>query len=192
MDWGYRDPCAVLWFAVSPSGRVYVYRESYERRTLSSEMARRIRSITGNESIAYTVASPDAWQQLGMSGSGDILGMSIAEVFTRGGVPLIKADNARVQGWQRVREYLSPAEDGKPHLQIFRCCTNLIRTLPMLTFDTHFTEDVSGACEDHAPEALRYGLMTRPIKSVEQPKPKARVYDPFARNEPCQNGFDAL
>ncbi len=192
MDWGYRDPCAVLWFAVSPSGRVYVYRESYERRTLSSEMARRIRSITGNESIAYTVASPDAWQQRGMSGSGDILGMSIAEVFTRGGVPLIKADNARVQGWQRVREYLSPAEDGKPHLQIFRCCTNLIRTLPMLTFDTHFTEDVSGACEDHAPEALRYGLMTRPIKSVEQPKPKARVYDPFARNEPCQNGFDAL
>ena len=192
MDWGYNDPCAVLWFAVDPGGRVYVYRELYENRVLSSEMASRIRSLTGNETIAYTVASPDAWQQRGMTGSDDVAGMSIAEVFVNGGVPLLKADNTRVAGWQRVREYLADADDGRPKLQIFSCCTNLIRTLPSLTFDEHFPEDVSGTCEDHAPEALRYGLMSRPVAPRRKAEKKPRVYDPFAVYTPAEDGFTQL
>ena len=192
MDWGYNDPCAVLWFAVSPGGRVYVYREYYERQVLSSETARRIRQLTGDEAIAYTAASPDAWQNRGMNASGDLSGMSIAEVFAHGGVPLVKADNARVSGWQRVREYLAEADDGLPRLQIFRCCENLIRTLPMLFFDEHFVEDVSGRCEDHAPEALRYGLMSRPSAASAPKKPKTRAYDPFAVHEPHADGFTGL
>ena len=127
-----------------------------------------------------------------MSASGDISGMSIAEVFARGGVPLIRADNARIPGWQRVREYLADADDGLPRLLIFRTCENLIRTLPLLTFDEHFTEDVGGNCEDHAPEALRYALMSRPAAGVSQKKPKTRVYDPFALREPHADGFTGL
>ena len=192
MDWGYNDPCAVLWFAVAPGGRVYAYREYYERQVLSSETARRIRQLTGDEAISYTAASPDAWQTRGMNGSGDIRGMSIAEVFVHGGVPLIRADNARVAGWQRVREYLADADDGQPKLKIFRTCENLIRTLPQLTFDEHFAEDVNGSCEDHAPEALRYGLMSRPSAACERTKPKARAYDPFAVHEPRADGFTGL
>jgi len=192
MDWGFNDPCAVLWFAVAPGGRVYVYREYYERRVLSSETARRIRHLTGKEKIAYTAASPDAWQCRGMNASDDLPGMSIAEVFARGGVPLVRADNTRIAGWQRVREYLSDADDGLPRLMIFRTCENLVRTLPMLTFDEHFTEDVSGTCEDHAPEALRYGLMSRPVSPQPKPKPKARAYNPFALEEPRADGFTRL
>lgn len=192
MDWGYRDPCCVLWFAVAPGGRVYIYREYYEREVLSSETARRIRELTGGEKIAYTAASPDAWQCRGMDKSGDLPGMSIAEVFAHAGVPLIKADNTRVPGWQRVREYLSPSDDGKPGLVIFDACRNLIRTLPMLTFDEQFVEDVSGKCEDHAPEALRYGLMSRPTARAEKRAKKARAYDPFATGEPRADGFAAL
>ena len=192
MDWGFRDPCAVLWFAVAPGGRVYVYREYYERNVLSSETAKRIRLLTGEEAIAYTAASPDAWQCRGMNASGDLSGMSIAEVFAHGGVPLIRADNARIAGWQRVREYLAEADDGEPKLVIFRNCENLIRTLPMLAFDERFTEDVSGDCEDHAPEALRYGLMSRPVSAGERKRPKARAYDPFAAGEPRADGFTGL
>lgn len=192
MDWGYNDPCCVLWFAVSPGGRVYVYREYYEREVLSSETAKRIRSITGEEKIAYTAASPDAWQCRGMSASGELPGMSIAEVFAHGGVPLLRADNTRVPGWQRVREYLADGDDGQPRLGIFRSCQNLIRTLPMLTFDENFVEDVSGSCEDHAPEALRYGLMSRPVSFAEKLMPKARAYDPFLAAEPSADGFTRL
>lgn len=190
MDWGYRDPCAVLWFAVSDSGRVYAYRELYLRGVLSSGIAERIRAMQQGEHIAYTVASPDAWQKRGLS---EVAGESIAEVFAKAGVPLLRADSARIAGWQRVREALAPMADGLPQLQIFSDCQNLIRTLPLLTFDTANAEDVADNCEDHAPEALRYALMSRPAPRRPDPPPRTRGgYDPFS--EPCapRFGFAAL
>ena len=193
MDWGYNDPCAVLWFAVDGQGRVFLYRELYESRVLSSDMAKRVRELSAGERIAYTVASPDAWQERGMTGSADIRGESIAEVFGNAGVPLLRADSARVAGWQRVREYLKPADDGRPRLQIFSSCKNLLRTLPLLVFDERDSEDVSDACEDHAPEALRYGLMSRPVGKEPQKEAPLPRYDPFAdADEVVRGGFALL
>ena len=62
----------------------------------------------------------------------------------------------------------------------------------MLTFDERFSEDVSDRCEDHAPEALRYGLMSRPASAAEPKRKKARTYDPFATGEPRADGFTRL
>ena len=45
-----------------------------------------------------------------------------------------------------------------PRLQVFSTCTNLIRTLPALPYDTIRVEDVDTDAEDHAYDALRYGL----------------------------------
>ncbi len=45
-------------------------------------------------------------------------------------------------------------------------CQNLVRTLPGLVHDELKPEDVNTDGEDHAPDALRYGLMSRPA-----PKP---------------------
>ena len=189
MDWGYNDPCCVLWFAVAPEGRLYVYRELYLRKTLSSEIARRVKELSAGERIAYTVASPDAWQQRGLKGAE---GESIAEVFGKNGVPLLPADNARVPGWQRVRELLAPAPDGEPYLRIFSTCKDLIRTLPLLTYDTRDCEDVSDTCEDHAPEALRYGLMSRPHPGQPPRTTPVRRYDPLS-NAPAQTaGFAGI
>lgn len=190
MDWGYNDPCAVLWLAVSDAGRIYAYRELYLRQTLSSEIARRIREAQGDEKIAYTIASPDAWQKRGQS---DMAGESIAESFASAGVPLLKADNARVPGWQRVREYLAPMDDGLPRLQLFSTCKNLIRTLPLLAYDPHDAEDVADNCEDHAPEALRYALMSRPAPARCAPARKRRpAYDPFSENTVARHGFEGV
>lgn len=189
MDWGYNDPCCVLWFAVAPEGRLYVYRELYLRKTLSSEIAKRVKTLSEGERIAYTVASPDAWQQRGLKGAE---GESIAEVFGHYGVPLLAADNARVPGWQRVREALHQRDDGMPELLIFETCRNLIRTLPTLTFDAHDCEDVSDHCEDHAPEALRYGLMSRPRPAPEEKRKKPYRYDPLSNTPLISSGFRRL
>lgn len=160
MDWGYNDPCAVYWYAVAPDRRIYVYREIYQPNTLAVDMAKLITQTNGKDICSYTVASPDMWQKRGMK---DVMGgENIAETFGKLKVPLIKADNDRKIGWQRIRENLATAPDGKPYLQIFSNCHNLIRTLPVLFYDQHDHEDVSGNCEDHAAESLRYGLMSRP------------------------------
>ena len=186
MDWGYSDPCCVLWFAVGADGRVYVYRELYENRTLSRDVAARMRAMSGKEEIAYTAASPDAWAERGQS---DIEGVTIAEVFSRNGAPLIKADNTRVSGWQRVREYLADAPDGAPRLQIFSTCLNLIRTLPEMVYDARRVEDVADGLEDHACEALRYGLMSRPSPNAVKEPPKRKPYNPLESDPPRRGGF---
>lgn len=159
LDWGYNDPCCVLWKAVSPDGRVYTYKELYVTQTKASDVAKKILEMSEGEDIAYTVASPDIWAK---RGNDYVRGETIAETFMLNGVTSIKADNDRLNGWQRVHEFLADAPDGLPWWQVFDICTNLIRTLPDLVHDEHKVEDVSDKCEDHAPEAARYGLMSRP------------------------------
>lgn len=157
MDWGYNDPCCVLWFAVAPDSHLYVYREIYQNQTAASEMAKLVkkRSVAfdeqGNqftEHITYTAASPDMWQKRGLRDA--MGGETVADTFIANGVPIIKADNDRMNGWMRVRENLQIAPDGRPYVQIFSTCRDLIRTLPLLTYDKNDHEDVSDNCEDHA------------------------------------------
>lgn len=147
-------------------------------------MAQSIIKLSGDEDISYTVASPDMWQKRGAILKGDgFEGESLAELFARGGVPLASADNARIAGWQRVRGYMADGADGRPMWQAFDCCENLIRTLPMLMYSPHNREDAADG-EDHAPEALRYGLMSRPNKSSIKELPKRRAYDPLGSARP--------
>ncbi|MEG1548318.1 MAG: phage terminase large subunit [Clostridia bacterium] len=185
MDWGYNDPCCVLWHAVDGDGRIYTYRELYVRCVRAEEVARRIKELTGDEYAAYTVASPDMWQKRGalLKSEGGFEGESIAEIFALCGVPLTPADNSRVAGWQRLRAYLAPAADGLARWQTFECCRELIRTLPLLVFDPHNREDVADG-EDHAPEALRYALMSRPGLSVKRYVLPPKPYDPLRTDEP--------
>ena len=196
MDWGYNDPCAVLWGAMSPDGHMYIYRERYQNQTLASEMARLIKQDTGLEKIAYTVASPDMWQKRGtiIKTAGGFAGECVADAFIKGGIPVIAADNSRVVGWNRVREWLRDAPDGTPYLQIFDNCTNLIKYMPMMQYDQHNKEDVADGLPDHAPESLRYMLMSRPSPTkLEKPKKNNILpYDPFTRSKPVASGFLAL
>lgn len=196
MDWGYNDPCAVLWGAMSPDGHMYIYRERYQNQTLASEMARLIKQDTGMEKISYTVASPDMWQKRGtiIKTAGGFAGECVADAFIKGGVPVIAADNSRVVGWNRVREWLRDAPDGTPYLQIFDNCTNLIKYLPMMQYDQHDREDVADGLPDHAPESLRYMLMSRPSPTkLEKPKKNNVLpFDPFSEPKVERQGFLAL
>ena len=113
-------------------------------------------------------------------------------MFCRSGVPLIPADNSRVLGWSRLREALAPLADGSPGLVFFPNCQNLIRTLPLLTYDTKNCEDVGDNLEDHAPEALRYGVMSRPGRGREPGLRKPASYDPFSSPREPREGFRGL
>lgn len=89
-------------------------------------------------------------------------GRSFFEIAKSKGFNIIPGINDRLSGWDLVREYLHIIEDetlgGTSKLKIFSTCENLIRTLPQLIHDTHSVEDVNSDGEDHAPDALRYGL----------------------------------
>lgn len=162
MDWGFAAPCSVLWHAIDPANRrIYTYREIYVTEMRPEEVAILYNDLSQDEEIMYVSASPDCWQERGLQ-SKQRGGESIAEVMLDAGMPLTQADNRRVMGWTRIRDYLSLGPDGLPYWIIFDNCTHLIRTLPELIHDDKHIEDVSDKCEDHAPEAARYGLMSRP------------------------------
>ena len=62
-----------------------------------------------------------------------------------------------------VRQYLHEVtEDGKPRLQIHPRCGELIRCMQALQCDEYRVEDASSHPHHltHAPEALRYGVMS--------------------------------
>ncbi|MDO4568028.1 MAG: phage terminase large subunit [Clostridia bacterium] len=189
MDWGYSDPCCVLWHAVSDDHRVYTYRELYVTKLRADEVARKVLELSEGESITYTVASPDMWQKRGaqLASEGGFVGESLAEMFAKLDVALTPADNARVAGWQAVRRYLACDGGTMPRWQAFSRCENLIRTLPQLVFDRHNREDAADG-EDHAPEALRYALMSRPRGAPARTDAKRAPVWPF-EDPPAREGF---
>ena len=166
VDWGYNDPCAIYWHAMGDDGHLYTYRELYVTQHLASQVAE---LILRYPDFSYCVLSRDAWAKRG-TGAGE----SVAEELMTAGIPLREADNNRILGWARMREWLAIAPDNKPFWQIFDTCDNLIRTLPLAMHDDHRVEDVSGKADDHAIESVRYAMMSRPPVSV-MPMMKAEV-----------------
>ena len=129
-----------------------------------------------DEKIDYSVIDPAAFSEDG--------GPSIGERMAKRGVYFQRADNSRVGkrgatgGWDMVRSRLV-GEDERPMIYFFDTCVHIIRTLPALQHDEHNAEDVDSRGEDHAPDALRYGLMARPITRSEPQsgKPKYGTVD---------------
>ena len=182
IDIGFNDPTCVLWYAVAPDKRIYVYREIYQVPSSAAELAALIKQCDGKDIISYTVGSVDMWNKHGLK---DVFGGEcVAETLCKLKVPVVKADNNRLNGWARIRESLLDAPDGRPYLQIFSNCNNLIRTLPVLFFDPNDHEDVSDHCEDHAAESLRYGLMSRPSPAREKPTAERAAYQYNPLNPP--------
>lgn len=156
VDEGYNAPFCCLWLAQDPaSGRRYVYREAYDRLLTTQQQARRIVEMTGEgESVYATFADPAMWGKKNVGG----VVRSAAQEYALEKVTLTKADNDRIQGKRRVDSALAVQPDGLPGLQVFSTCVNLIRTLPLLVFDTIRVEDVDTEGEDHAYDTLKYGL----------------------------------
>lgn len=85
---------------------------------------------------------------------------SIANEFQREGVYFIRAKKGdRKSGWQRMRTLLQNAGSVElPGLYISRHCEYFWSTVPYLPRDPIQVEDLDTKSEDHAADALRYGV----------------------------------
>ena len=171
VDYGYAAPFCCLWLARRPDGVVFVYRELYGPGWTAAEQALQIRMLSAGETYKASVGDPAMWAK---SREG-VAVQAVEDQYREHGTLLTPAVNERVAGWDRVHEMLDweEATDDSPgfapRLLVFKSCTNLIRTLPLLTKDPHKPEDVDTDLEDHAADALRYGLMRMGIGTVSLP-----------------------
>ena len=156
-DYGF-DMLAALLIGVDGNQNVWVIRELCKSGLTLSAAARQIEELTRGEKSEFAVCSPDLWNRRQDSG------LSGAEIMQRAAAlpPMRPADDRRVAGWRVLREYLSPASD-HPFIRISSECKELIECLPALLCDPNRIEDASGEPHriTHAPEALRYALMSR-------------------------------
>lgn len=171
MDWGHNEPGVILWAACLPNHRLHVVKEwkfsglvdeliadGYKKRT--KDLGVRVRYVAGD---------PSMWIRDGRNAS---RGQSRAETFLRFGMPMRKAENAREDGWSRVHSWLAiPRDDegnitGRPALTIDESCRYLRRSIPAQQSDKLNADDINTRGDDHAVDALRYLVMSRPMPTV--------------------------
>ncbi len=171
-DYGF-DMLSALLCGVDRGGTLYVIGETAQSGLILSDAARAVAALCAGQRVEYAVASPDLWNRRQDSGKS---GFEIMQAV-RGMPPMRPADDRRIPGWRLLREYLAGGDDrgtdggGKPRLIVSSVCRELIRCLPLLLYDGTRKEDASGEPHSvtHAPEALRYAVMSR----AQAPEPEA-------------------
>lgn len=160
-DYGFSAPSCVLWGAVDPQdGTVIIYKELYEKGLTAKDLGDRIRDMEMDEVLTVPgVIDHSVFNRTGYAGPtiGEILNKNPYNLKFR------PADKNRRAGKIQVHEYFRKHHDSdRPRVQIFSTCTNLIRELSSLILDKNDPEDVDTHMEDHAYDAFRYLLMSRP------------------------------
>lgn len=154
-DYGF-DMLAALLIGIDGDSLTVVSEFCKPSLTLSSA-AVAISELSGGLA-EYCVASPDLWNRRQDTGKS---GFEIMQECA-GMPPMRCADDRRVPGWRMLREYLEK-RDGGPRLCISERCSELIRCLPALLCSSERPEDAANEPHSitHAPEALRYAVMSR-------------------------------
>ena len=158
IDYGYASESACVWGAVDPSdGTLIIYRELYQKGLLGTELAETITNMEMQDPFSVQgVLDTACWSRTGTTGP------TIGETLLRAGHKLRRADKNRIQGKIQIHEYLKITQSGRPRIQLFNTCPNLIRELQSIPLDKRNPEDVDTNAPDHAYDALRYLIMSRP------------------------------
>jgi hypothetical protein len=166
IDYGYASESCCIWGAVDPSdGTLIIYRELYRKGLLGTELAQLLTEMEISDPMSVRgVLDTACWSRTGTTGP------TIGETLVRAGHKLRPADKNRIAGKIQIHEYLKLQNSGRPRIQIFNTCPNLIRELQSIPLDKNNPEDVDTHASDHAYDALRYLVMARP-----------RVNDPLSQ-----------
>ena len=164
-DYGYGSFSAVLWFAVSPSEQLIVYRELYVSKVLATDLADMINELEAEDgNMKYGVLDSSLWHKRGDTGP------SLAEQMIMRGCrfrPSDRSKGSRVSGKNEIHRRLQVDEyTEEPRIVFFDTCTNMVSQLPAIPLDKKNPEDVDTRAEDHLYDALRYGIMSRPRFSI--------------------------
>lgn len=177
-DYGYRSHSAVLWFAVTPSDQLVVYRELYVKGVLAVDLADMVLNLERDDGVIhYGVLDSSTWYNRGDAGP------SIAEQMIARGTrwrPSDRSKGARIAGKNEIHRRLQVDEfTGEPRVVVFNTCVNGIAQMPILPLDPSNPEDVDTDSEDHWYDAFRYGIMSRPRNHTWDYNPESKRFQPF-------------
>jgi PBSX family phage terminase large subunit len=178
IDHGIYHPTACLWGSADPDGNLFIYDSYYQRNKLISENCAEIVKRSGNDIYEWSVIDPNTDRRDATTGT------SYMDEYRKNGVPVIKGQNAILDGISRVKELLYLDEGHRhpltmrphaPRLYIFPECKELIWEMQQYNWrdqkagsETRDKEEPVDR-HNHAIDALRYMAMQNP-----QPRDKAQ------------------
>ena len=170
IDYGYASESCCLWGILDINDNtLIIYRELYRKGLTGRELGAIITDMELEDPFSVNgVLDTAAWANTGTTGP------TVGEELLKAGHKLRRADKNRIQGKIQIHEYLKTRENGRPKLQIFNTCPNLIRELQSIPLSKTRPEDVDTLASDHAYDALRYMIMSRP--RMENPLERIRGF----------------
>lgn len=203
-DHGFTNPTAFLFGAVDHDGNLYIYREIYLRETLIKDICAEFKRVTGcspqkpkgDEKISAIYIDPSVKSRRGQTGVSDY---STYMEYLPDHVPLLLANNEVSAGIDRVKTFLRKnSKTGKPKVTIFDTCFNLIEEIGEYRWSelsanqegTKNQKEEPRKYNDHAVDALRYLVMSRPDPNSEAKLPEFKKGWPTLSNRIQQEMHD--
>ena len=166
MDHGFNNPTCWLWGCVSPDGVIVIYDEHYASGMVVKDHAEvvRERELRLGCDIVYRVGDPS------IRNTDPLTGTSVHQEYAEHGVPIVLGNNDVRAGINRVITKLNGIK-GKPQLYITQNCEHLIYEMgryrwkkwehKKANYENNKREEPHKK-DDHACDALRYGVASRP------------------------------
>lgn len=183
-DHGFRNFAASIFAAIDHDGNIIVYDEVYQKETLIEDLCKKhINPKIGSGKIAGMYIDPSTKAKRNQAGGVAYSDFSIYLDNLSKQVPLICANNDVGAGIERVKSYLKiDPKSKKPKLTVFSTCENLIeefvqyRWEPLSPTQAGHKNDKEQPRKynDHAMDALRYLIMSRPDPSKAPDRSKAQ------------------
>lgn len=172
VDHGMVNPTAAIFAALDFDGNVFIYDEYYSPGVVSTH-AKAILEKTQGQEISLWLIDPSV-QAKTREKDGQM--WSVMEEYEDYGLFFTPANNEKLAGINRVKEFLKPQKNRRhpitkeipsPKLFIFRNCVNLIAEMPayqwrkLRTLQSRNSPEQPRDFNDHALDALRYIIMSR-------------------------------
>lgn len=172
VDHGMVNPTAALWAALDYDGNVFIYDEYYSPGIVSTHAKEIVNKSEGQE-ISFWLIDPST-QAKNREKDGQM--WSVMEEYEDHGLFFTPANNEKLAGINRVKEFLKPQKSRRhpitkeipsPKLFIFKNCVNLISEMPayqwrkLRNLQSRNSLEQPRDFNDHALDALRYIIMSR-------------------------------
>lgn len=186
MDHGLRNPTAWLWTQIDSDGNYYIVKEHYARELYVEEHAAAVKVIeSGNRFLrpAYRVGDPSIVNRLPIASKNQAVAQSVQSEYALHGITIAPGNNDVDAGINRVAGLFSLDENGNSRLHIDPSCRNFIKECRTYRWDEWATRKMQTTkqpkatprkADDHAMDAFRYLVMSRPLNDTGS----GRVSDP--------------
>ena len=166
MDHGFNNPTCWLWGCVNSEGVIVIYDEHYASGMVVKDHAKVVaeRELSLGCDFVYRVGDPS------IRNTDPLTGTSVHQEYAEHGIPIVLGNNDVPAGINRVITRLN-GNKGKPQLFITKNCEHLIYEMGRYRWakwehkKANFNnnkKEVPHKKDDHACDALRYGIASRP------------------------------